>query len=192
MYILYYDELTKLEPNQYQEIEFFNLSISKDKQNECLDIIKKLKHAKNGYVEACYYKNIEVNKKEKKVCYKNTICKFGFNNYISRDNKVLIIYNVSFCEMKCKNCISCLNLEFLNDNSEIEILIFVKLGKGGNKILNNLPYSVKLLRIYDTEEPYDVSNLPVCLETLELYNPNNLDLEKLKVPFDCELKIFNS
>ncbi len=192
MYILYYDELTKLEPTQYQEIEFFNLSISKDKQDECLDIIKKFKQAKNGYVEACYHKNIEVNKKDKKVCYKNIICKFGFDNYISKDNKVLIIYNVSFCEMKCKNCISCLNLEFLNDNSEIETLIFVKLGKGGNKILNNLPYSVKLLRIYDTEEPYDVSNLPVCLETLELYNPNNLDLEKLKLPFDCELKIFNS
>jgi hypothetical protein len=191
MYILYYDELTKLEPYEYLDIEFFNFSISKDNQDECLDIIKKFKQAKNGYIESCYYKNIELNKNIKKECYKNTICKFGFNNYISKDNKVLIIYDVSFCENKCKNCISCLNLEFLNDNSEIETLIFVKLGRGGNKILNNLPYSIKLLRIYDSEEEYEVSNLPVCLEKVELYNPINLDLEKLKLPFDCKLKIFD-
>ena len=41
MYILYYDELTKLVPYEYLDIEFFNFSISKDKQDECLDIIKK-------------------------------------------------------------------------------------------------------------------------------------------------------
>ncbi len=104
----------------------------------------------------------------------------------------MVIYEISVCENNCNNCISCVNLDFLNSNSEIETLIIIKLGTGGNYILNTLPNSLLHLRIYENSEVYDLYNLPLNLKKLELYNNNTIDLEKIKLPFECELYLLEN
>lgn len=193
MYLLYYEDLLNLDSTNYHDVEFVNFCVNAEQKNDTVKLIRNLKYAKNGYVEFCEMKEyVSTNNTSTKTFHKNIISQFGNRNYISKDKKVLIIYEVSMCKNNnCGNCVPCFNLEFLNENSDIEILIIIKLGEGGSILLNNLPYSLLQLRIYESTNTYELFNLPFYLQKLELYDSQKVDIEKIKLPIDCSITLLN-
>ena len=192
MIILYYDELINLEPAQYLNVELINCYIEEENKDSCLKIIKQLKNAKAGYV-ITRKKNIYQSDNFNKYFFLDIYpaSNFGYKNYISIDKKTLVIFELSLCDMRCGNCVSCFNYEYLTENPQIETLIINKIGKGGNVILNNLPFSLLHLRVGEAieNEDYELNNLPVTLQKLELYDQKIIDSDKIKLPIDCVLSL---
>ena len=119
------------------------------------------------------------------------ISNFGYENYFTKDKKVLVISKLSLCEKECNNCISCFNKEHLTDNSQIEILIINTVGVGCNALLNNLPYGLLHLRLGGPPENYEIINLPFSLKKLELNYTDKIDYNKIKLPINCEINFLN-
>jgi len=192
MIIIYDTDLINLNPDEYNNVEIVNCYINEEEQKNSLKIIRELKKAKNAYVATrnrFFYKSCDSNKYISKDTY--PVAKFGCPNYLSRDKKVLVISELSLCEKNCKNCVSCFNMEFLNDNPEVETLIINKVGSGGNVILNNLPFGLTHLRVGESVEDYELNNLPFSLQKLELYDQKIIDSEKIKLPIDCVLSLIS-
>ena len=190
MIIIYSDDLIKLNPIDYKQVEIVNCYINEENQTACLKIIRELKNAKTAYVttrKSFFYKSFDSSKYISKNIY--PVAKFGCTNYLSKDKKTLIISELSLCKTECKNCISCFNMEYLTENPTMETLIINKVGDGGNAILNNLPYSLIHLRVGESIEDYELNNLPFSLQKLELYDQKIIDSEKIKLPIDCTLSL---
>jgi hypothetical protein len=194
---MYGHELIKLDPSEYKNVEAVSCYIDEEQQEQCIKIIKELKNTKSLYVA----KKIDKNKfSDYTSCggitySRNHILKhlelignFGYKNYLSNDKKTLIISELSLCKTRCNNCMPCLQMEYLEENSQIETLIINKLGYGANAILNNLPYSLIQLRVLECEEVYNLTNLPFSLQKLELYDQKT-DCEKIKLPIDCVITL---
>lgn len=188
MIIIYEKDLLNL--TDYSDVEILNCYISKENEQECKKKVTQLKNAKTAYVitrDSHVYKSLVTNKYISKDKY--PIVNFGYENYLSKDKKVLVISNLSLCTKQCKNCVSCYNAEYLTINPQIETLIINKVGIGGNAILNNLPDSLLHLRVGESVEDYELNNLPYSLEILELYDQKIINSEKIKLPWGCKLEL---
>jgi hypothetical protein len=175
MIITNFEDLLALDETDYPQVELINCYIKTYDFAKCKEIVKKLKHTKIGLVKTV----------------KEIVINFGEPNYLSKDKKTLVIGNLEVCKKNCQNCVSCLNMEFLSENYNIDTLIINKIGIGGNVILNNLSDSIKKLRVGESEEPYELNNLPYGLEMLELFDNKYIDVEKIKLPFNCKFNLTN-
>jgi len=117
------------------------------------------------------------------------IANFGFNSYLSIDEKILVITELALCVQNCKNCINCMNVKHITENQNLEMLIINKLSHGSNEILNNLSFSLLHLRVGEAIENYNLLNLPFSLKKLELYDQKIIDSTKIKLPIDCSLSL---
>jgi len=188
MIILYENELMNLTNDDYKNIEMINCYVDETDTNKYLSLGTKFKKAKSVYINSRKRQFIKAYSNNKYYSSNSfPILNFGYSNYLSNNKKILVIGELSFCKLKCKNCLGCLNMEYLNNNSNIETLIINKIGSGGNIILNDLPLSLKHLRVGESTEIYNLTNLPFTLEKLELYDQKIIPQEKIKLPFGCSL-----
>lgn len=173
MFIKNYEELVNLTESEYSQVEIINCYVNSCDSAKCKQIVKKLTKAKVGLIRSA--KEIHVN--------------FGSTNYLSKDKTILVIGYLSVCKTSCQNCISCFNMEFLSDNYSVNTLIINKIGFGSNEILNSLSPNIKYLRVGEYEETYELTNLPYELEQLDLLDNKQIDIKKIKLPFNCKFNL---
>jgi hypothetical protein len=67
MHILYYSDFLNLEMDKCRDVELVNFNMKQEEKNsEFIKKIRKMTLAKNGYVEACWFKELITNEKYKK------------------------------------------------------------------------------------------------------------------------------
>lgn len=173
MFIKNYEELFNLNESEYSQVEIINCYVDSSKSAKCKEIVKKLTRAKIGLIKSSNETHIN----------------FGSTNYLSKDKTILVIGYLSVCKTSCQNCISCFNMEFLSDNYLVDTLVINKIGFGSNEILNSLSQNIKYLRVGESEETYELKNLPYQLEQLDLFDNKQIDIKKIKLPFNCKFNL---
>ena len=121
------------------------------------------------------------------------IFKCTVNQNIIPNGITHLIFGEFFNEAIRKNDIpnSLTNLTFgdkfnqeIKENVLPNSIINLTFGKRFNQLLDNLPYSLKSLSLYENKQP--LINLPTSLETLEITNYNKAN--DIKLPYGCILK----
>ena len=70
MHILYYSDFLNLEMDKCRDVELVNFNMKQENKNsEFITKIRKMGLAKNGYVEACWFKELTANEKKSKKYY---------------------------------------------------------------------------------------------------------------------------
>lgn len=204
MNIIYEKDLLNLNPIDYKNVEMVNCYININNKYRCLNIIRLLINVKSVNVysyKTCELLDVMYIKLDKywistnlseNIMNQLKISNFGYENFFTKDKKLLVILKLSFCEKECNNCMSCFNKERLTTNSQIEILIINAVGVGNNVLLNNLPYGLLHLRLGGPPENYNIINLPFSLKKLELHYTDKIDYNKIKLPIDCEIIFLNN
>ena len=97
---------------------------------------------------------------------------------------------VSFCKSIYENN-NCLidnnNMLVIKWNNNIIVpnhITHLNILNCNNVTLNNLPITVKHLKITGVDKP--LLNLPCCLQTLNLDDVKNIEMSDIRLPFDCD------